>query len=107
MNKYIVNTEEEFWDMFEEQKLEVSNLFIDTCFKFLDENPDFNPSEPKEYEDILIVSVFIREINDYGEVMLNPMDILDVLKENLKTQEEFENYKMCAKIKSIVKSLTK
>jgi hypothetical protein len=107
MDKYIVNTEEEFWDMFEEQKLELSNLFIDTCFKFLDENPNFNPTEPKEYEDIIIMSVFIREISDYGDVMLNPLDILDVLEENLITQEEFENYEMCAKIKSTIESLTK
>lgn len=105
MNKYIVNTEEEFWDMFEEKELELSNLFVDACFKFLKQNPNFNPSDIKKYDDILITSVFIRELDDYGEIMLNPLDILEILEENLITQEQYENYEMCSKIKSTIESL--
>lgn len=105
MNKYIVNTEEEFWDMFEEKELELSNLFIDACFKFLEQNPKFTLSDIKKYDDILIISVFIRELDDYGEIMLNPLDILEILEENLITQEQYENYKICSKIKSTIESL--
>lgn len=109
MDKYIVNTEEEFWDIFEEKKLELSNLFLDTCFSYLDQNPDFNPmksEKSQKYKDILVKSIFIRELSNYGDIMLNPLDIIDILEENLITQEEFENYEMCAKIKSTIKSLT-
>jgi len=100
----IVNKESEFWDIFDENEQQMSELFVEKCFEFIDKNPGFL-DKPQDYKEILVVAIFIREIDDYGEILISPEDIIDVLEENLETQEKYENYELCLKIKSTLESL--
>jgi hypothetical protein len=100
----VVNNEADFWDLFENEKYNMSLLFLDKCFKFIEQNPNFLEDTSK-YDEFLVLSIFIKDIEDYGEVLIHPEDIIEILEENLETQEEFENYELCLKIKSTLESL--
>jgi len=87
-------TTEEMEDIFREGYYDFSKRIIDVTLENLDAT-----------EEVHILEILAKDTGTLYEITLEPEDKIEVLKQNLKIIERFEDYETCSKVIEAIRYL--